>query len=128
MRRPLKEAEERRQKQLTIDEANVHVVAQQHDEKNKKSEPLKQDRTPKQLPYLPPLQPVIYAGAGPYPSNLLPATFGIGQQLFLGAQGKHCIVYRVIHNISLKIMAYFSQNMSLRDFPSLLGAHQMWSI
>ena len=36
--------------------------------------------------------------------------------------------YRVIHNIRPKIMAYWSQNMSLREFQSLLGAHQMWSI
>ena len=36
--------------------------------------------------------------------------------------------YRVIHNIRPKKMAYCSQNMSLRDFQSLLGAHQMWSI
>ena len=36
--------------------------------------------------------------------------------------------YRVIHNISLKIMTYCSQIMSLRDFQSLQGAHHMWSI
>ena len=36
--------------------------------------------------------------------------------------------YRVFHNVGPKIMAYCSQNMSLRDFQSLLGAQQMWSI
>ena len=36
--------------------------------------------------------------------------------------------YRVIHNIRPKVKAYCSLNKSLRDFQSLLGAHQMWSI
>ena len=73
-----KEAEDRAPRQLPFDEADVYAVAQNQDGKNKKTVPLKQDRTPKQFPR----QPLIFTGAAPYPSYLLPATFGIGPQLF----------------------------------------------
>ena len=36
--------------------------------------------------------------------------------------------YRVFHIKGPKVIAYYSKNRSLRDFQSLLGAHQMWSI
>ena len=36
--------------------------------------------------------------------------------------------YRVFHIKGPKIIAYSSKNKSLRDFQSLLGAHQMLSI
>jgi len=74
----LKESEDRAPRQLLFDEADVYAVAQNQDGKNKKTVPLKQDRTPKQFPR----QPIIFTGAAPYPSYLLPATFGIGPQLF----------------------------------------------
>ena len=82
------EAEERRPKQVRIEEANVYdyAVVQQQDGKNKKTGPLKQDRAPKQLDFGFP--PWIYPGSAPNPYYLLPSTLGIGQQMFYGSQGK----------------------------------------
>ena len=78
------EAEERRPKQVRIEEASV--VEQQQDGKNKKTGPLKQDRAPKQLDFGFP--PWIYPGSAPNPYYLLPSTLGIGQLMFFGSQGK----------------------------------------